>query len=151
LLPELSLILKNLSTLQYHDLVNSTLLKQKHKKRTYSGPVEGPVYRNGTKDVLFWNQNVLYLKKMFFFQEHIMIWTWKSNIFDTFSVLDLNSNKKNNFSKIVLKFEWPLFAFGWSLIKLLQSLLILTKISILHRSWPDYDYDSPLELGGYQC
>jgi hypothetical protein len=37
---------------------------------------------------------------MFFFQEQIMIFAWKSNIFDPFSVLDLNPNEiKEQFSK----------------------------------------------------
>jgi hypothetical protein len=39
---------------------------------------------------------------MFFLQEQIMICSWKSNIFDTFAVLNLNPNeKKNTFSKSV--------------------------------------------------
>jgi hypothetical protein len=47
-------------------------------------------YRNGAKDVLFLES------KMFFSQEQIMICAWKSNIFNTFSVLDLNPNEKKN-------------------------------------------------------
>jgi hypothetical protein len=56
-------------------------------------------YRNGAKDVLFLES------KMFFLQEQIMVCARKSNIFDTFSVLNLNPNeKKNTFSKSVIIF-----------------------------------------------
>jgi hypothetical protein len=54
------------------------------------------------KMLFFGIKNVLYLKKMFVFQEKIMIFPWKSNIFDTLSILNLNPNEKNNtFSKSV--------------------------------------------------
>jgi hypothetical protein len=52
------------------------------------------------KMFFFWNQKCSLFEKMFFFQEQIMISTWKSYISDTFSVLDLNPNEKwNTFSK----------------------------------------------------
>jgi hypothetical protein len=52
-------------------------------------------------------------KKMLFFREKIMICTCKSNIFDTFSVLDLNPNeKKNTFSKSVGLFNYRISNLG---------------------------------------
>jgi hypothetical protein len=41
-------------------------------------------------------KNAFYLKKMFFFQEQIMICAWKCNIFYPFSVLDTISKSAEN-------------------------------------------------------
>jgi hypothetical protein len=64
-------------------------------------------FRSSTVIVLkmffFWNQKCCLFEKKIFFQEKIMICAWKSNIFDTFSVLDLTPNeKKNAYSRSVV-------------------------------------------------
>jgi hypothetical protein len=62
---------------------------------------------HGAKYVLFLEPKCSLFQINVLFQEQIMICAWKSNIFDTFLVLDLNPNeKKNTFSKSVA-ILWP--------------------------------------------
>jgi hypothetical protein len=100
-------------------------------------------YRNGAKDVLFLESKMFFIcKKMFFFQEQIMICSWKSNIFDPFSVLDLNPNeKKNTISKSVAEAwgipyaRWWIFVYGPGTIRnsiILKSTKSLSSVWLLH-------------------
>jgi hypothetical protein len=65
-----------------------TLLKQKHVKRSNSGPV--------LKMLFFWNQKCSLFEKNVLFLGTNHDCAWKSNLLDTFSVLDLNPNEKKN-------------------------------------------------------
>jgi hypothetical protein len=63
-------------------------------------------FRNDAKDVLFLWSKMFFIWNNVLFQEQIMICAWKSNIFDTFSVLDLSPNEKKNtiYKSVAFKF-----------------------------------------------
>jgi hypothetical protein len=91
----------------FYSTITSSTLHYTLKTKTW----KKNKFRSSTVMVLkmffFGIKNVLNLKEMFFFQEQIMICAWKSNIFYTFTVLELNTNeKKNSFSKSVEYFDW---------------------------------------------